>query len=150
MKFLLMWITVRMIGAPASFELLSLRAGVRLRLRSEKRSERERERETEFGLPPKSVMLYVSQRVHNLDLTNQLVLCPRSLWYKSYPMSSIYAWLTGWQFHLFKTSSWLQNKSSVLAWPGQEGQARLKRNLCFEVNKRFWTSGILTLYNTSG
>ena len=26
---------------------------------------------------------------------------------------------TGWQFHLFKTSNWLQNKSSTLAWPGQ-------------------------------
>ena len=26
---------------------------------------------------------------------------------------------TGWPFHLFKTSRWLQNKSSALAWPGQ-------------------------------
>ena len=30
--------------------------------------EGEREREREFGLPPKSVMSYVSQRVQNLDL----------------------------------------------------------------------------------
>ena len=26
---------------------------------------------------------------------------------------------TGWQFHSFKTSCWLQNKSSALVWPGQ-------------------------------
>ena len=50
---------------------------------------------------------------------------------------------TGWPFHLFKTSCWLQNKSSVLARPGQ---VRPKRNFCFEVNRRFWTSGMVTLY----
>ena len=50
---------------------------------------------------------------------------------------------TGWQFYLFKTSHWLQNKCSVLARPGQ---ARPKRNFSFEVNGRFWTSGIVTLY----
>ena len=27
---------------------------------------------------------------------------------------------TGWLFHLFKTSRWFQNKSSVLAWLGQD------------------------------
>ena len=27
---------------------------------------------------------------------------------------------TGWPITLFKTSRWLQNKSSVLAWPGQD------------------------------
>ena len=54
-----------------------------------------------------------------------------------------YYYNTGWQLHLYKTSSWLQNKSSVLAWPGQ---ARPKQNFCFEINGRFWTSGIVTLY----
>ena len=52
---------------------------------------------------------------------------------------------TGWPFHLFKTSCWLQNKCSVLAWPCQD---RPGQNIffCFEVNSRFWTSGMVTLY----
>ena len=50
---------------------------------------------------------------------------------------------TGWPFHLFKTSCWLQNKSFVLAWPAL---TRPKRNFCLEVNGRFWTSGMVTLW----
>ena len=42
---------------------------------------------------------------------------------------------TGWPFHLFKTSRWLQNKSStlawpVLSWPGQNGTYVLKSAGC--------------------
>ena len=44
---------------------------------------------------------------------------------------------TGWQLHLFKTSSWLQNPSYVLAWPrqdrsGQSGTQVLKSTGGFE------------------
>ena len=47
---------------------------------------------------------------------------------------------TGWPFHLFKPPVDFKFKSSALAWPGQ-GRNRPKRNLCFKVNRRFWTSG---------
>ena len=44
---------------------------------------------------------------------------------------------TGWPFHLFKTSRWLQTKVPLwpgLSWPGQNGTFVLKSTGCF------WTS----------
>ena len=64
-----------------------------------------------------------------------------SVWHEMSLASEILRWAqvaTGWHIRLCKTSRWLQNKSSALVLPGQ---GRPKRNLCFEVNGRFWTSG---------
>ena len=41
---------------------------------------------------------------------------------------------SGWHITLSKTSSWLQNKSSALVWPGQ---ASPKQNFSYKVNWRF-------------
>ena len=50
---------------------------------------------------------------------------------------------TGWPFSLWRTFCCLQNKSSAWAWLGQ---ASPKRNFCFEVNRTFVTSWMVTLY----
>ena len=53
---------------------------------------------------------------------------------------------TGWHIRLcflWRTFRWLQNKSSILARPGQ---ARPKWNFCFEVRGRFATTWCVTLY----
>ena len=53
---------------------------------------------------------------------------------------------TGWPFSLCKTSGLLQNIGSTLAWPAL---TRPKRNFCLEVNRRFYTSWMVTLYSYS-
>ena len=51
----------------------------------------------------------------------------------------------GYNRAMCKTSPWLQNKSSAVAW-AWPGLVRQKRNFCFEVNGRFSTSWIVALY----
>ena len=48
---------------------------------------------------------------------------------------------TEWPFRLCQTSHWHQNKSTVLVW----GPC-IKRNLCFDVNRRFGITWMVTLH----
>ena len=51
-----------------------------------------------------------------------------------------YSWkhwtFTGWHIMLIQTSRWQENKSSVLAWPGQAGQ--VKTELLFWCQREVW------------
>ena len=73
------------------------------------------------------------QRFNNLSLICRLLQPGPKCWK---PQTSALE-CTGWPFHLFKTSRWLQNKSSALAWPvlawlGQNRTSVLKSTGGFE------------------